>query len=137
MKDRYIQAYLEAAYTFGKLSYCKRRQVGAVVVKNDTIISIGYNGSPEGSDNNCEGEDGLTLPHIIHAEMNAIIKLTRGNESSVGSEMFITAAPCLPCATILSEIGIVHIYYAEEYRSTEGIEHLRARGIPVSQIKIK
>jgi len=135
MKSRYIEAYMKVAYTFAELSHCKRRKVGCVIVKNDTIISIGYNGSPAGWDNCCEGEDGLTLPHIIHAEMNAVTKLTCSNESSVGSEMFITTAPCLPCATVLSEIGLTHIYYAECYKGTEGLEHLSARGIPVSQIK--
>ena len=135
MKSRYINAFMKVAYTFADLSYCERRKVGCVIVKNDTIISIGYNGSPAGWDNKCEGEDGLTLPHIIHAEMNAITKLTRSNESSEGSVMFITTAPCLPCTTVLPEIGLTHIDYAECYRGTEGLEHLSARGIPISQIK--
>lgn len=126
---------MKSAYVFAELSHCKRRKVGCVVVKNDTIISIGYNGPPAGWDNNCEGDDGKTLPHVIHAEMNAITKLTKSHESAVGSTMFITTAPCLPCATILSEIGLEHIYYAEDYKGTEGLEHLSARGIAVTQVK--
>ena len=136
MKSRYVVAYMKAAYVFSELSHCKRRKVGCVIVKNDTIISIGYNGSPSGWENECEGEDGQTLPHILHAEENAIIKLTRSHETATGAVMFITTAPCFPCAKLLAEIGLKRIYYAESYRGTKGLDHLCAREIPVSQVTI-
>jgi len=126
---------MEVAYVFAKNSYCDKKKVGCVIVKNDTIISVGYNGSPSGWDNCCEDDNNKTLPHILHAEENALIKMARSHESSVGAEMFITMSPCLPCAKLLSEVGLKKVYYAEEYRGTEGLEHLRARGIPVEQVK--
>jgi dCMP deaminase len=135
MKSRYITAYMKAAYVFADLSYCVRRKVGCVVVKNDTIISIGYNGPPAGWCNDCEGEDGLTLPYVLHAEENALIKLTKSHESAEGAVMLVTTAPCLPCAKLLAEIGLKEIYYAEQYRGPEGLDHLQARGIPVTQVK--
>ena len=134
---RFVDTYMETAYVFAKRSYCDRKKVGCVIVKNDTIISVGYNGSPSGWDNACEDEHNKTLPHILHAEENALIKLARSHESSVGAEMFITMSPCLPCAKLLSEVGLKKVYYAEDYRGTEGLEHLRARGIPVERVKIE
>lgn len=133
MKDKHIKAYMKAAYVFAELSSCKRRQVGCVVVKDDTIISIGYNGTPSGWSNICEDSEGNTKPEVLHAEENAIIKLTRSHESAEDAIMFITTAPCFPCAKLIAETGIKIVYYADDYRGTEGIEHLRARDITVTK----
>lgn len=136
IKDRVKAAHMRAAEVYAQLSYAKRRKVGCVVVKDDTIIAIGYNGTPPGWDNNCEGPDGLTLPHVIHAEQNAMDKLMRGSTSSVGAAVFVTTAPCFTCAMRLRGAGVVAVYYRDTYHDTAGIDFLRKAGIYVEQVDI-
>lgn len=116
---------MEIAETVSKMSYAKRLQVGAIVVKDNRIISIGYNGTPAGWDNNCEDEDNKTKPEVIHAEANAILKLASSNESGKDSVMFLTHAPCMNCAKLIYSAGITHIHYKNEYRDQSGVEFLK------------
>lgn len=136
MKERHKRAYMMAAESFAQLSYATRRKVGCVVVKEDTIIAIGYNGTPPGWDNTCEGPDGLTLPHVIHAEQNAMDKLMRGTTSSVGAAVFVTTAPCFSCAMRLRGAGVTEVYYRDTYRNTEGLDLLKASGIYTERVDI-
>ena len=151
MKPKFVKAYMEVAKTFANLSSAKRLQVGAIVVKDDRIISIGYNGMPSGWDNECEelalnvvgvAKDGNDIvepylkskPEVLHAETNAIAKLARSPESGEGASIFITHAPCLNCAKLIYQSGIKEVYYDVEYRSTEGLEFLTRSGITITQI---
>lgn len=136
MKKRYAEAHMKVAHIYGQLSYCKRKQVGCVVVKDDRIISIGYNGTPKGWDNTCEDDDNQTKPEVSHAEENAITKLAKSNESGEGASVFITLAPCLPCAKLLAGIGVKEVYYGDTYRGTEGIEYLKKNKIKIKQLKV-
>lgn len=133
MKRKFVEAYMDTAERFAKLSSAKRLQVGAIVVKDDRIISIGYNGMPSGWTNECEEvievhEDGgvvtKTKPEVIHAEANAIAKLAKGNESGDGSWMFLTHAPCIDCAKQIYTAGIQKVLYRNSYRDTQGIDFL-------------
>ena len=134
---------MQTAETFAELSHARRLHVGAIVVKDDRIISIGYNGMPAGWDNDCEdviqhSDDTTSLktkPEVLHAETNAIAKLARSNESGLGADIFITHAPCLDCAKLIYQSGISRVYYGENYRSNEGIEFLNASGITVNKIE--
>jgi dCMP deaminase len=138
MKPKFIKSYMEVAKTFANLSTAKRLQVGAIVVKDDRIISIGYNGMPSGWTNECEytQEDGTlkSKPEVLHAETNAIAKLARSPESGEGASIFITHAPCLNCAKLIYQSGISTVYYETEYRATEGIEFLEKSGIDVLKV---
>lgn len=143
MKPKFIQAYMEVAKTFANLSTAKRLHVGAIVVKDDRIISIGYNGMPSGWDNCCEDvvrQDELghsvlkSKPEVLHAETNALAKLARSSESGEGATMFITHAPCLNCSKLIYQSGISTVYYNTEYRATEGVEFLEKSGIPVLKV---
>ena len=149
MKQKFRRAHLAAAKEYAKLSSARRLQVGAIVVKDDRIISIGYNGTPEGWDNNCEDEvvasyagfEGaihqvklVTKPEVIHAEGNAIAKLAKSNESGKDAVMFLTHSPCMECAKLIYTSGISCVYYEHEYRNLAGIEFLRKCGIPVKKI---
>jgi dCMP deaminase len=133
MKQKFIDAYMEVAKTFANLSTAKRLQVGAIVVKDDRIISIGYNGMPSGWDNVCEHE-GKTKPEVLHAESNAIAKLARSPESGEGASIFITHSPCIDCAKLIYQSGIATVYYKNDYRSTQGIEFLNKSNIEVVKI---
>jgi len=138
MKEKYIGTYMKVAHLFAEHSSAKRKKVGAVIVKDDRIISIGYNGMPAGWDNECEEVDTPTLPYlqgdgpilktkkevIHHAESNAIAKLARSTESGEGATMFITCAPCIECAKLIYQSGIKEVFYDEEYRSDEGVKFL-------------
>ncbi len=134
---------MKTAETFAELSHARRLHVGAIVVKDDRIISIGYNGMPAGWDNNCEYEEyqqdgtlGLkTNPEVLHAETNAIAKLAKSNESGLGATMFITHAPCLDCAKLIYQSGISSVFYRDSYRSTDGTAFLEKSGIEVTQVK--
>lgn len=128
------QRYLAMARIWSLNSYCVRRQVGALMVKDKMIISDGYNGTPSGFENVCEDGD-VTKPYVLHAEANAISKVARSNNSSMGATMYITAAPCIECAKLIIQSGISRVVYSEEYRSTEGIELLRRAGIDVEQVE--
>lgn len=139
MKPKLLKAYIKTAETFAELSHARRLHVGAIVVKDDRIISIGYNGMPAGWDNNCEYElDGelKTRPEVLHAETNAIAKLARSNESGLGADIFITHAPCLDCAKLIYQAGIKHVIYGQAYRDTNGVEFLKKSGIAVDQINV-
>ena len=142
MKKKLIDAYMKTAETFAELSHAKRLHVGAIVVKDDRIISIGYNGMPAGWDNNCEdvvqhSDDTTTLktkPEVLHAETNAIAKLARSSDSGLGADIFITHAPCLDCAKLIYQSGIQRVWYGTEYRSSDGPEFLRKSGVTVEQV---
>jgi dCMP deaminase len=142
IKEKYLGAYMKTARVFAELSSAKRKHVGAVVVKDDRIISIGYNGMPSGWDNNCEQVVGYThegpvlktKPEVLHAESNAIAKLAKSTESGDGASMFITCAPCIDCAKMIFQSGIKEVFYGEDYRDDDGILFLNKCGITVKQI---
>jgi dCMP deaminase len=145
MKSKHIQAHMRAAHVYAECSTAVRLKVGALIVKDDRIISIGYNGMPSGWDNQCEtetyAEDGSnvtlkTKPEVLHAESNAIAKLARCSESGDGATMFITHAPCMDCAKLIYQSGITQVYYATAYRCSSGIEFLHQCGISVEQIHV-
>lgn len=112
-------------------SYCKRRQVGALVVKDKMIISDGYNGTPSGFENNCETPENVTYPYVLHAEANAITKLARSNNNSDGATLYVTASPCIECAKLIIQAGIKRVIYGEKYRLTDGIDLMRKANIDV------
>ena len=123
--------YLRMARIWAENSYCKRRQVGALVVKDKMIISDGYNGTPSGFENVCEDEEGITKPYVLHAEANAITKLARSGNNSEGSTLYVTASPCIECAKLILQAGIRRVVYAEKYRLTDGIDLLTRAGVEV------
>lgn len=127
--------YLRMARIWAENSYCTRRQVGALVVKDKRIISDGYNGTPSGFENVCEDENGLTKPYVLHAEANAITKLARSHNSSEGSTIYITASPCIECAKLLIQAGIKRVVYGEKYRLEDGLNLLRKAGIETIYIE--
>ena len=128
-KEALDRRYLRMARIWAENSYCRRRQVGALVVKDKMIISDGYNGTPVGFENVCENEDGLTKPYVLHAEANAITKVARSNNSSEGATMYITASPCLECAKLIIQSGMRRVVFSELYRITDGIDLLERAGI--------
>jgi dCMP deaminase len=130
-QTKFDQRYLEMARIWAKNSYCTRRQVGALVVKNNMIISDGYNGTPSGFENICEDDNGVTKPYVLHAEANAITKLARSNNNSDGATIYITASPCIECAKLIIQAGIKRVVYGEKYRLMDGIELLERAGIEV------
>ena len=140
MKPKHQTAHMRAAHIYAELSTARRLKVGALVVKDDRIISIGYNGMPAGWDNNCEYEleDGniKTKPEVLHAETNASAKLARSSESGLDATLFVTHSPCLDCAKIIYQSGIKHVYYATDYRDDSGITFLRNSGIQVEQLDV-
>ena len=123
--------YLRMARVWAENSYCKRRQVGALVVKNKMIISDGYNGTPSGFENICEDENGITKPYVLHAEANAITKLACSSNNSDGSTLYVTAAPCIVCAKLIIQAGIKRVVYGEHYRLEDGIDLLKKANIEV------
>lgn len=142
MKAKLVQAYMKTAATFAELSHARRLHVGAIVVKDDRIISIGYNGMPAGWDNNCEdvvqySDDTTALktkPEVLHAEMNALFKLAKSTESGNNASMFVTHAPCIECAKGIYQAGIKEVFYGSEYRSTDGIDFLQKCNIKIEKI---
>ncbi|MBR1838559.1 MAG: dCMP deaminase family protein [Bacteroidaceae bacterium] len=126
--------YLRMARIWAENSYCTRRQVGALIVKDKMIISDGYNGTPSGFENVCEDEQGLTKPYVLHAEANAITKIARSGNNSDGSTLYVTDAPCIECAKLIIQAGIRRVVYEREYRLLEGINLLRRAGIDVTHI---
>ena len=132
MKNKHIAAHMKSAFNYAECSTAKRLKVGCVIVKDGRIISIGYNGMPSGWTNLCEDENFVTKPEVLHAEENAITKLARRTESGEGSTAFITHSPCLSCAKLLYSSGIVEVYYAHEYRNTDGIDFLKRCKIKVT-----
>jgi dCMP deaminase len=138
MKEKFIDAHMKAAEVYAQLSSAKRLQVGCVVVKDNTIIGIGYNGMPSGWTNDCEVEldngETKTKPEVLHAETNAIAKIARSTNSSDGAALFVTHAPCLNCAKIIHQAGINSVYYRNTYRSTDGIDFLEKCNINVKKV---
>lgn len=128
------RSYLRMAQVWAENSYCNRRKVGALIVKDKMIISDGYNGTPSGFENVCEDEEGHTKPYVLHAEANAITKVAKSNNSSNGATLYVTAAPCMECAKLIIQSGIRRVVYVESYRLSDGIELLERAGIEVIQI---
>ena len=133
-KSRYDKAYLKIAREWGKLSYCKRKQVGANIVKDRMIISDGYNGTPSGFENCCEDEQNLTKWYVLHAEANAISKVARSTQSCEGATLYITLSPCKDCSKLIHQSGIKRVVYLEEYKDCSGIDFLKKAGVEVSYI---
>ena len=119
------------ATVWSKNSYCTRRQVGALIVKDRMIISDGYNGTPSGFENVCEDENGITKPYVLHAEANAVTKVAKSSNSSDGATLYVTASPCIECAKLIIQAGIKRVVYHDEYRITDGIDLLRRAGIEI------
>jgi dCMP deaminase len=144
MKKKFIETYMDVAERFAQLSSAKRLQVGAIVVKDDRIISIGYNGMPSGWDNCCEEvvppnewvefEQLKTKPEVLHAETNAIAKLAKSSESGLGATMFVTHAPCIDCAKLVYQSGIDTVYYKNDYRSTQGLDFLTKSNVNLVKV---
>jgi dCMP deaminase len=148
MKQKFIDLYMDWAKRLAQLSYARRLQVGAVIVKNDCVISYGYNGTPAGWDNNCEDEIPIsplsaeldntftlkTKPEVLHAEMNALMKLAKSNGSGNDASLFVTHAPCLECAKGIYQAGISEIYYGEDYRSDDGLYFLNKCGVKIQKV---
>ena len=134
MSMKFDQRYLEMAAVWARNSYCKRRQVGALIVKDKMIISDGYNGTPSGFENICEDESGVTKPYVLHAEANAITKVAKSGNSSEGATLYVTASPCLECSKLIIQSGIRRVVYRDEYRLTDGIDLLRRAGIEVEKV---
>ena len=130
-QQMFDKRYLQMARVWAQNSYCQRRQVGALVVKDCMIISDGYNGTPSGFENVCEDDNGVTKPYVLHAEANAITKLARSSNNSSGATIYITASPCIECAKLIIQAGIKRVVYGERYRLTNGIELLERAGIEV------
>lgn len=125
---------MEMAAVWAKNSYCRRRQVGALIVKDRMIISDGYNGTPSGFENICEDENGVTKPYVLHAEANAITKVAKSGNSSEGATLYVTASPCIECAKLIIQSGIKRLVYRDEYRLTDGVDLLRKAGVTVEKV---
>ena len=128
---QFDKSYLDMAEVWSKNSYCKRRQVGALLVKERMIIADGYNGTPVGFDNVCEDEEGKTFPYVLHAEANAITKVAKSGNSSIGATMYVTTSPCLECAKLIIQAGITRLVYRNKYHRTDGVDLLTKAGIEV------
>lgn len=133
MKQKWLDAYMDTAERFARLSSATRLKVGSVIVKDHRIVSIGYNGTPAGWDNVCEDQNNKTKPEVIHAEANAIIKLARDGESGNGATLFCTHAPCIDCAKLIFGAGIRKVFYRETYRSNDGVHFLLNSGVDVER----
>ena len=132
--NKFDDKYMQMAAIWATNSYCKRRQVGALIVKDRMIISDGYNGTPSGFENICEDENGVTKPYVLHAEANAISKVAKSGNSAEGSTLYVTASPCMECAKLIIQSGIRRVVYRDEYRLTDGIDLLRRAGVEVEKI---
>ena len=126
--------YLRMAAIWSENSYCERRKVGALIVKDKMIMSDGFNGTPSGFPNVCESEDGVTLPYVLHAEANAITKVARSNNSSEGGTLYVSTSPCMECSKLIIQAGIKRVVFSELYRITDGLELLEKAGIEVVHI---
>lgn len=132
---RYDKAYLRMALEWAKLSHCKRKQVGAIIVKDNIIISDGYNGTPSGFDNCCETTEGDTHWYVLHAEANAILKLAKSNNKGTNSTLYITLSPCKECSKLVLQAGITRVVFVNGYKDSSGIDFLTTAGVEVVQIK--
>ncbi|OFX60649.1 MAG: CMP deaminase [Bacteroidetes bacterium GWB2_41_8] len=131
------QRYLKMASVWAQNSYCKRRQVGALLVKDKMIISDGYNGTPSGFDNNCEDENNRTFPYVLHAEANAITKVAKSNNSSDGATLYVTSSPCLECSKLIIQAGIIRVVFYDNYRLEDGIDLLKKANIEIIRIDLE
>lgn len=129
--------YIRMAKIWAENSYCKRRQVGALIVKDKMIISDGYNGTPSGFENICENEQGLTKPYVLHAEANAITKIARSGNNSEGATLYVTTSPCIECAKLIIQAGIKRVVYSEEYHVADGVELLKRAGVETLFLKVE
>ncbi len=136
-QSEYDKRYLEMAHVWAKNSYCKRRQVGALIVKKKMIISDGYNGTPSGFENICEDEEHLTKPYVLHAEANAITKVAKSNNSSENATLYVTTSPCVECSKLIIQAGINRVVFTEKYRVEDGLRLLERANIELNHIKIK
>lgn len=128
--------YMRMAFIWAENSYCKRRQVGALLVKDKMIISDGYNGTPSGFENVCEDENNVTRPYVLHAEANAITKVARSNNSSDGATLYVTSSPCIECAKLIIQAGISRVVYSDAYRLSDGIDLLDKAGIGLVYVEM-
>lgn len=135
-QEKLDMRYLRMARIWSENSYCRRRKVGALVVKDKMIISDGYNGTPSGFENVCEDENNVTKPYVLHAEANAITKLARSSNNSDGSTLYVTASPCIECAKLIIQAGIKRVVYGEKYRLTDGLEPLRKAGVELTYMSV-
>ncbi len=133
-ENKYDKAYLKMAREWGNLSYCERRKVGALIVKNRMIISDGYNGTPTGMENICEDEENYTKWYVLHAEANAIMKVASSTQSCSGATLYVTLSPCKDCSKLIYQAGIVRVVYIDQYKDTTGIDFLKDAGVEVVQI---
>lgn len=131
---RYDKAYLRMATSWAKLSHCQRKQVGALIVKDDMIISDGYNGSPSGFDNCCENEQGETHWYVLHAEANAILKVAKSTNNAKGATLYLTLSPCKDCSKLILQAGITRVVYINGYKDASGVDFLQRAGIEITQI---
>ena len=131
------ERYLRMARIWAENSYCKRRQVGALIVKDKSIISDGYNGTPSGFENICEDDTNRTKPYVLHAEANAITKVAKSSNSSEGATLYVTASPCIECAKLIIQAGICRVVYSEVYHCADGLELLKKAGIQVDFVEIE
>lgn len=134
MKQKWIDAFMATAERFAELSTAKRLQVGAVIVQDNRIVSIGYNGTPAGWTNECENDNGKTKDEVIHAEANAILKLARDGERGYGSSLFCTHAPCIQCAKLIYGAGVSKVYYRESYRNMDGLDFLSKCNVEIEKV---
>ncbi|GAA4279973.1 deoxycytidylate deaminase [Gaetbulibacter aestuarii] len=132
---KYDKAYLRMAREWGKLSYCKRRQVGAIIVKDRMIISDGYNGTPSGFENYCEDDAGYTKWYVLHAEANAILKVASSTQSCRGATLYITMSPCKECSKLVHQAGFVRVVYIDAYKDDSGLQFLKKAGVELAQIE--
>lgn len=133
---KYDQSYMRMALEWGKLSYCERKQVGALIVKERMIISDGYNGTPTGFENRCEDDENSTKWYVLHAEANAILKVASSTQSCKGSTLYITMSPCRECSKLIHQSGIKRVVYADEYKDTSGVDFLKKAGVELTHLKI-
>ena len=133
-ENKYDKAYLKMAREWGNLSYCERRKVGALIVKDRMIISDGYNGTPTGMENICEDEENYTKWYVLHAEANAIMKVASSTQSCSGATLYVTLSPCKDCSKLIYQAGIVRVVYIDQYKDTTGIDFLKYAGVEVVQI---
>ena len=135
-KEKYDKAYLRIAKEWGNLSYCQRKKVGAIIVKNKMIISDGYNGTPSGFENCCEDDNNVTKWYVLHAEANAILKVARSTQSCEGATLYITLSPCKDCSKLIHQSGIKRVVYLEEYKDTSGVDFLRKAGVEAEHLQV-
>ncbi|HJO70731.1 MAG TPA: dCMP deaminase family protein [Flavobacteriaceae bacterium] len=133
---KYDKAYLKMALEWGELSYCKRRKIGALIVKDKMIISDGYNGTPTGFENFCEDDKGYTKWYVLHAEANAIAKVSSSTQSTNGATLYITLSPCRECSKLIFQSGIIRVVYNKEYKDSSGLEFLEKAGVETCFVSI-